>query len=194
MDRLLSKFSIQSDSKIFIKHNNKIMKTLLTFLLFISLTTLFCACQTTSDFKKFLSKKENRKELLDNIANDSEMMKEMNEAALNSKTGKTTLVEDEKINKLIMENNSTMLKIMKNNPELMNRMLSDMMETAKSDSSMMYGMYNTMMKNKGMLDMIQKHKGNNMGGENMNMNNMNGENIDMNNTEKENMNMNNMDG
>jgi hypothetical protein len=138
------------------------MKTLQTFILAIALITLFSSCQSSSDPKQILSNKDTRKVIMDTIANNSEMMKEMTEAMMNNKNGKMIMQGNEKMTMMMMENRGTMMKIMKNNPAMMQSMLSDMMETAKGDSSMMSGMYKTMMGNQQMMNMMQKNKtGNN---------------------------------
>lgn len=63
------------------------MKTLQKAALAIVLISLFASCQSTSDPKQVLSNKETRREIIDTIANNSEMSKEMMEAMMNSKNG-----------------------------------------------------------------------------------------------------------
>ena len=128
------------------------MKALQKVTLAIALITLFASCQSTSDPKQVLSNKETRKEIIATIANSSEMMKEMMEAMMNSKNGKT----------MMMENHGTMMKMMKDNPGMMESMMTDMMEACKNDTTMISGMCKAMMGNKQMMDMMQKMKEKNM--------------------------------
>ncbi len=151
------------------------MKTLQKIVLMIALVSLFLSCQSTSDPKQVLSNKETRKQIIDTIANNSEMMKEMTESMMNSKNGKMMIQGNEKMNMMMMENHDMMMKMMKNNPEMMQKMMADMMETSKNDTSMISGMCKTMMGNKQMMDMMQKMM---MGNKDMNkmgdMNKMDG--------------------
>jgi len=134
------------------------MKTLQKITWVIALIVLFASCQSNTDVKQILSKSDTRKEIMDSIANDTIMSKEMMEALMINKNDKT-----------MMENHHTMMKMMKDNPTMMQSMMSDMMETAKNDSGMMSSMSKTMMGNQKMMDMMQKTKG-----ENKNMNKMKG--------------------
>lgn len=135
------------------------MKTLQKIVLMIALVSLLSSCQSTPDTKQVLSNKETRKQIIDTIANNSDMMKEMTEAMMNSKNGKMMLQGNEKMNMMMMENRDMMMKMMKNNPEMMNKMMSDMMEASRSDTSMISGMCKTMMGNQQMKDMMQKMMG-----------------------------------
>lgn len=134
------------------------MKILQKVVLFIALMILISSCKSDSDTGQILSKKDARKVIIDSIANNSEMTKEMMEAMMNNKNGKMMIQGNEKMTSIMMENRSTMMKMLKNNPDMMKRMLADMLETAKSDSVMMYGMYQTMLGNQQMMNMMQKMK------------------------------------
>ncbi|MBZ0204057.1 MAG: membrane or secreted protein [Ignavibacteria bacterium] len=151
------------------------MKTLQKIVLMIALVSLLSSCQSTPDTKQVLSNNETRKQIIDTIASNSEMMKEMTEAMMNSKNGKMMMQGNEKLTMMMMENYGTMMKILKNNPEMMQRMMSDMMETSKGDTSMMSGIYKTMIGNHQMMDMIQKRMEGNKDMNRMgNMNSMEG--------------------
>src|ERR1035437_6318344 len=105
------------------------MKTLQKVALAIALITMFASCQSTSDPKKILSNTETRKGIMDTIANNSNMSKEMMEAMMNSKNGTMMMQGNEKMTMMMMENHGTMMKMMKDNPAMMQSMMSDMMET-----------------------------------------------------------------
>ena len=130
----------------------KIMKPLKKVALAIVLITLFASCQSNSDVKEILSKPDTRKEMMDTIANDSNMSKEMMDAMVNSKNSRM----------IMMQYHMTMINMMKGNPGMMQSMMSDMMETCKSDTAMMSGLCKTMMVNPQMMDMMQKMKEKNM--------------------------------
>ena len=134
------------------------MKTLQKVALAIALISLFVSCQSNTNRVNCLSNMETRKQIIDSIANNREMMEEMMEAMVNNEHSKVMLQENEKISMIMMENQSTMMKMMEKSPDLMQGMLSDMMELCKSDPNMMSFMCRTMMGNQEMMDMIQKMK------------------------------------
>lgn len=145
------------------------MKTLQKVTLATALITLFSSCQSNTDIKQVLSKSDTRNEIMDTIANNSSMSKEMMEAMMNSKNGKMMMQGNEKMMGMMIENQGTMIKMMKENPAMIQSMMSDMMEACKSDTSMMSSMCKTMLGNKQMMGMMQK-----IMGENKDMNKMNG--------------------
>jgi predicted PP-loop superfamily ATPase len=121
---------------------------------------LFASCQSSTDTKQILSKSETRKDMMDKIANDSSMSKEMMGAMMASQTG-TAMMHDHQ--KMMMGNHETMMKMMKDNPGMMEGMMTNMMDACKNDTAMMSGMCKAMMENKPMMDMMQKMKGMDMG-------------------------------
>ena len=143
------------------------MKTLQKITLLIALITLFASCQSGTDVNQTLSKPDTRKEIMDKIAGDSTMSKEMMTAMMNSNNGKM-MMGDGKM-PMMMENHEAMMKMMKDNPAMMQNMMTGMMEACKTDTAMMSGMCKKMMENPQMMDMMQKMKG-----EKMDMNKMKG--------------------
>ena len=142
--------------------NIKIMQILHKMIGVISFIALLSSCQPSTDIKQVLSKSETRKALMDTIANNSDMSKEMMEAMMSNKNSKMAMQGDEKMHMMMMENHETMMKMMKDNPDMMKSMMNDMMETCKSDTSMMASMCKTMMENQQMMNMMQKMKGKDM--------------------------------
>ena|ERR1035437_917235 len=134
------------------------MKTLQKVLFAVVLISLFAACKSNTDVKQILSKTETRTEIMDTIANNSNMSKEMMTAMMNSKNGKMMMMGNEEMTKMMMENNGTMMKMMQDNPGMMQNMMSSMMESCKSDPSKMSAMCKTMMGNKQMMTMMKKMK------------------------------------
>jgi hypothetical protein len=133
---------------------NTIQKVTLT----IALIILFASCQSGTDIKQVLSKSDMRKEIMDTIANNSDMSKEVMMRMMNSQISQMSILENEKIAKMILENHTTMMKIMKDNPGLMQSMMCDMLETCKSDPGTMAIMCRTMIGNQQMMDMMHKMK------------------------------------
>lgn len=127
----------------------KIMKTFQKLSLLIALIIFFASCQSGTDVNQTLSKTETRMEMMNKIADDSTMSKEMMGAMMNSKNGKM----------IMMENHEAMMKMMKDNPGMMNTMMGNMMEACMNDTAMMSGMCKKMMENSQMMDMMQKIKG-----------------------------------
>jgi hypothetical protein len=135
------------------------MKIFQKLTVLVTLITLFASCQSGSDTKEILSKPETRKEMMNQIANDSSMSKEMMTAMMSSNSGMAMMKDHQK---MMMENHESMMKMMKDNPGMMEGMMSGMMEMCKNDTTMMAGMCKTMMANPKMMDMMQKMKGGNM--------------------------------
>ena len=124
------------------------MKRVQKIALSIVLITLFASCQSGTDVNQTLSKTETRMEMMNKIADDSAMSKEMMGTMMNSKNGKM----------MMMENHEAMMKMMKDNPGMMHTMMENMMEACKTDTAMMSGMCKKMMENPQMMDMMQKMK------------------------------------
>ena len=128
------------------------MKALLNIALAIAVITSIVSCQPGTDINQTLSKPETRMEMMNKIADDSTMSKEMMAAMMSSKNGKM----------MMMENHEAMMKMMKENPGMMDNMMMNMMEACKNDTTMMSGMCKKMMENPQMMDMMQKMKGEKM--------------------------------
>ena len=131
------------------------MKSLQNLSLLVALITFFASCQSGTDVNQTLSKSETRMEMMNKIADDSSMSKEMMAAMMNSKNGKMMMMP-------MMENHEAMMKMMKDNPGMMHTMMENMMEACKNDTTMMSGMCKKMMANPQMMDMMQKMKGEKM--------------------------------
>jgi hypothetical protein len=128
------------------------VKTLQKFIGLIALTALFASCQTP---KQALSKSESRMDIMNTIASDHEMSREMMDAIMRGEHGK--MLMDDRM-KVMMDDKSMMTKMMKDNPEMNKRMMSAMMENAKSDTTMMSQMCKSMMDNPQMMEMMKKMK------------------------------------
>src|ERR1035437_5319158 len=143
------------------------MKTLKKITLFIALVALFASCQSSTDVNKILSNQETKKAIIDKIANDSNLSKEMMEAMMNNENSKMMMMGNEKMTSMMMQNQGTMMKMMKENPVMMHSMMSGMMETCKNDTAMMSTMCKSMMENPEMMEMMHKKMGGKMEMKNM---------------------------
>lgn len=137
-----------------------VKKILMAFALIT--VTLLASGQSNADIKQILSKPETRKTIMDTIANDSIMSKEM----------MTTMMNSPK-HQMMMKDHGSM---MKDNPGMKHCMMYQMMDSCKGDTAMMSAKCKammdacksdtTMMKCKAMMDackndtskMSPKHK------------------------------------
>jgi len=94
--------------------------------------TMLASAQSNTDVKQILSKPETRKTIMDAIANDSIMSKEMMTTMMNSKNHQM----------MMMKNHGSM---MKDNPGMKHCMMYQMMEECKGDTSMMSAKCKAMM-------------------------------------------------
>jgi len=135
------------------------MKTLQKILMLIVLISpaLFASGQTNTDINQILSKSDSRKKIMDTIANDSTMSKEMKEAMMNSKNGKMMSDNPDMMESMM----SNMMEKCKTDTLMMKSMMFNMMKACKSDTSMMSSMCKTMMGDQQMKDMMQKKMGGN---------------------------------
>ena len=139
------------------------MKTLQKIALVMGLIGLLYSCQSTN---QVLSKSDKKMEIMNKIANDDSMSKEMMGILMNSKSGKMMMKEnhakmigmmkeDPEMMKSMMPE---MMKMMEDNPEMMKGMMKGMMEKAKNDDAMMSDMCKSMMDNPEMMKMMEKMK------------------------------------
>ena len=117
------------------------MKTLQNLTVAIALIALFSSCQSGVNGKKLLSTPETKTEIMDCIADDSTLCKEMTTKVINSKNGKVAM----------MGNHEAMMNMMKKNPDMMKTIMCDMMESCKNDTAMLHAMCKTMKGNKEMI-------------------------------------------
>lgn len=131
------------------------MKALSKIVLAIAVIMSIASCQSVTDVSQTLSKSESRMEMMNKIADDSTMAKEMMAAMMNSQNGKMMMHQHQT---MMMEDNGSMMKMMNDNPAMMHSMMMNMVEVCKNDKTMMSGMCKVMMGNKEMMDMMEKMK------------------------------------
>ena len=135
------------------------MKTVQKTFSALAFIIVLASCQSSGTVTQVLSDPASRKAMMDSIANDSSMCKDMMNTMMNSKNGKM----------IMMHQHSAMMKTMKDDPNMMKGMMTNMMEMCKNDTTMMCDMCQKMMDNPKMMDMMHKMKG-----EKMNMDTMMG--------------------
>lgn len=129
-----------------------IMKTLLKITLFIAFVAVFASCQSSTDVKQILSNQDTKSAIMDSIANDSNLSKEMLGLMLNGRNSDV----------IMGQIHETMMEKMKDNPDMMHGMMTGMMETCKGDSAMVSSMCMSMMENPEMMEMMHKKMGSKM--------------------------------
>lgn len=125
------------------------MKTLQKIALFVALVALFTSCQSKTDVSKILADQETKMTIMETIATDNNLSKEMLEALMNNENSKI----------MMMEFHGSMMKMIKDDPAMMQSMMTDMMETCKNDTAMMSSMCKNMMENPEMMDMMHRKMG-----------------------------------
>jgi hypothetical protein len=119
------------------------MKTLQKIVLSIGLIGLFNSCQSTN---QVLSKSEKRMEIMNTIANDESMSKEMAGILMGSESGKMTMMKTHhaKMKEMMKEDPEMMKSMMSemkmNNPEMMSEMMMDNPEMMKAHQAKMMAM------------------------------------------------------
>jgi hypothetical protein len=94
------------------------MKTVQKIVVSIGLIGLLYSCQSTN---QVLSKSDKRMEIMNEIASNESMSKEMMTMLMNSKSGMMMMQEKEK--EMMKGSHAKMMTMMKENPEMMKSMM-----------------------------------------------------------------------
>ena len=126
-------------SKIILKSyfNSNTMKNTIKIVILLMMTGLFTACQEPQSTEEVLADETQRKEVMQTIVNNDEMMMEMMGVMMNSKDGKMMLSRNKEMMGMMMDNQQMMKDMSKANPDMMQGMMQNMMD---------------MMHQKGMMD------------------------------------------
>lgn len=119
------------------------MNYIKTMLCTIGFVLLFAACTNTPTVNQLLANKETRTAIIDTIANDDKMAREMMNAMMNSRDS-------------MQQHIGVMMEMMRENPGMMNTIMSNLMEASKTDSNIMIHMYENMMNNQEMMDRMKQ--------------------------------------
>lgn len=117
---------------------------------------LFASCQSSTIQKQGLDNVHSRIEIMNTIANDSIMSKEMIGILMNRTNGLMMMQNQQK---MILENHGSMMNLLKENPAIIQNMLSDMIEMANGDTTILSDIFITMMGNPQMRDMMRNMNG-----------------------------------
>jgi hypothetical protein len=101
------------------------MKRLQTIFSLVILLGLFVSCKPNANMKQLLSKPDTRKEMMDSIANNSGMAKEMIDALISSKNGMVIMNDNQRVMMKINEYKMKTLPVIQEksmgmNPDLVN--------------------------------------------------------------------------
>lgn len=143
------------------------MKILLKIASAITLILALHSCAPTSNPPQLLNDKETRKTIIDSIANNSEMMREMMTAMMNSPKGKMMFQGNREMDRVMMENQSGMMTTIRNNPGMIQNMMSHMIKMSHGDSIMTTYMCKTMMEDPAMMQCMLRIMRENEGGHKM---------------------------
>ena len=131
-------------NELFLNKKSKTMKTTIKFTtVTLAAALILTACQEQSA-DKILSNETKRKEIMQTIANDQEMMMEMMKVVMESEHG------------MMMSGNKEMMNMMHKNPEMMQGMMQHMMRMAQSDSTMRNKMTGMMTHNEDMMQSMMQ--------------------------------------
>ena len=121
------------------------MKTLQKIVLSLGLIGLLNSCQSTN---QVLSKSDKRMEIMNTIANDESMSKEMIGILMSSKSGKMAMMKG---------HHAKMKEMMKEDPEMMKAMMSEMMDNPEMMKEHQAKMTAKMKDNPEMKKMMMAH-------------------------------------
>lgn len=108
----------------------------------LCLVLLFAACTTGSTVNQLLSNNQTRAAIIDTIANDDKMSREMMTAMMNSRDS-------------MRQHMGVLLEMMRNNPGMMNTMMNNLMEASKTDSNIMIRLYENLLDDQIMMERMR---------------------------------------
>lgn len=122
------------------------------FLLTVIVAGFFTACQQQpQSTEQVLADEAQRKEVMQTIADNHEMMMEMMDVMMNSEHGKMMMSGNKDMMGMMMGDKEKMMGMMKEKPEMMHGMMQYMMQMCKSDSSQCDHMAQMMSDHHGMM-------------------------------------------
>lgn len=113
------------------------------FIIFISISSLFMACNMNKASDQILKDDKQRKEIITTIAHNSSYMNEMMKEMMN--TDSTQHMMD-----------MNMMEIMRSNPKMQTEMMRSMMNMFEKDSSARFQMGNMMLGSSTMMQMMNQ--------------------------------------
>lgn len=139
------------------------MKKLQPIVIALTVIVFIASCKASST-QQALASTESRQEIMDPIADNEAVSKQMMQTMMNTSTGKMAM---DGIGELMMPDHASMMEQMKKDSAMNKSMTSDVMEACEKDSTMMLDLCRKMMDNTGAMNMMQKMKGGKMTMDNM---------------------------
>lgn len=120
-------------------------------------------CQVPSA-EKVLAEPAQRQEVMQSIASDGELAAQMIDTMLNHQESRSLMAGNERMIKLMLEDQQTMSQVMMDNPELRNNMMNTLMNNREMMSNMSMQASMGMMEEGGMMmeqdSMMHENSGN----------------------------------
>lgn len=113
---------------------------------------LLTACNKPKTSTQVLEDQTQRHEIMQTIANDQEMMKEMSEVMMKSENAKMMMMQNQDMMSMMMGNRP----MMKRNPGMMQGMMGNMMQMAQTDSVMRKNMTGMMASHRTMMQSMMQ--------------------------------------
>ena len=111
--------------------------------LLLAFILVLASCTGNLTVNQILANKETRAAIMDSIAHDDKLSREMMTAMMNN-------------NDSMHQHIGAMMEMMRENPGMMQTMMSNMMEASKGDSNMMMHLYENMMADKEMMERMHR--------------------------------------
>jgi hypothetical protein len=127
------------------------MKNTIKIATLLMITGLFTACQQPQSTEQVLADEPQRKEVMQAIVNNQEMMTEMADMMMNNEQGKMMMSGNKEMMSMMMGNQQMMQDMVKENPGIMQNMMQNMMQMCQNDSSQCNQMAEMMSGNHAMM-------------------------------------------
>ncbi len=127
------------------------MKNTIKITTILMITGFFASCQQPRGTMQVLADESQRKEVMQTIVNDQEMMTEMVDMMMNNEQGIMMMSGNREMMGMMMGNRQMMQDMVKENPGIMQNMMQNMMQMCQNDSSQCNKMAEMMSGNHAMM-------------------------------------------
>ena len=127
------------------------MKSTAKIATLLMITGFFTACQQPRSIEQVLADEPQRKEVMQTIVNNQDMMTEMVDMMMNNEQGKMMMSGKKEMMGMMMGNQQMMQDMLKENPDIMQKMMQNMMQMCQDDSSQCNQMAEMMSGNHAMM-------------------------------------------
>ena len=115
-------------------------------------TLMLTACNQPKSSAQVLEDETQRREIMQTIANDEEMMMDMTDIMMKSENAKMMLMKNQDMMSMMMGNRG----MMQNNPGMMRGMMGNMMQMAQTDSVMRNNMAGMMASHRALMQSMMQ--------------------------------------